>query len=516
MALSGLMRKRLSRPNPKITGHIYNVIVTRHALMMIFFMVMPTLIGGYGNYLIPLQVGIPDLIFPRLNLLRLSLLPGALLFLFVGIVSSGGSGTSWTAYPPLRTEGHYGISVDFTIIRLHIAGVSSLVASLNFMTTILKGKGPSTLERLLLLGWTMIVTSFLLVLSLPVLGCGLTMLLMDRNDNTCFFDAGGGGNALLYQHLFWFFGHPEVYILILPAFGIVRHASILVSGKDEIDTYLGMVYRVLSIGLIGTVVWAHHIYITGIDADSRAYFTGATMVIAIPTGIKVFTWLLTLSETNIRANPVVRWIIGFLFMFTVGGVTGVILSNAILDVDFHDTYFVVDHFHCVLSMGAVFGIFTGISVYWPVVSKLVYNREKMQSFFLQFFVGVNTTFFPMHFLGLQGCPRKYKQLSDKFRFLVKLRSLGSAMANVRIWFFMTMFMETIISFRMIAVINSFTRRCEMRVEHTAHSFVSGVAVCHGLHKPRLGLPSYPPLPGAPTTWWGKLRKDFYDDFIGPI
>jgi heme/copper-type cytochrome/quinol oxidase subunit 1 len=354
--------------------------VTAHALIMIFFMVMPTLMGGFGNYFVPIQVGAPDIIFPRTNILRLSLLPIGELFLLCGIASGGGAGTSWTYYPPLRREGHYGVSVDFSIIRLHIAGVSRLVASFNFMTTILKAKGPITIEGLLLFCWTLVVTSFLLVLRLPVLGCGLTMLLFDRNINRRFFDVRGGGNALLYQHLFWFFGHPEVYILILPAFGIVRHATVIVSGKDDVDRYLGIVYRVLSIGLIGCVVWAHHIYVTGIDADSRAYFTAATMVIAIPTGIKVYTWLLTTSETDLKPNPVLRWIMGFIFIFTVGGVTGVILSNAVLDVNFHDTYFVVGHFHYVLSMGAVFGIFTGVAMYWPVVGKLAYNQGPIQVF----------------------------------------------------------------------------------------------------------------------------------------
>jgi cytochrome c oxidase subunit 1 len=256
--------------------------------------------------------------------------------------------------------------------------------------------------------------------------------LFDRNVNRRFFDAGGGGNALLYQHLFWFFGHPEVYILILPAFGIVSHATVIVSGKDDVDRYLGIVYSVLRIGLIGCVVWAHHIYVTGIDADSRAYFTAATIVIAIPTGIKVYTWLLTVSETDLEPNPVLRWIIGFIFMFTVGGVTGVILSNAVLDVNFHDTYFVVGHFHYVLSMGAVFGIFTGVAIYWPTISKLTYNRRSIQGFFNSFFIGVNLTFFPIHFLGLQGCPRKYRQLPDKFRFLVRLSRFGTVLATIRI------------------------------------------------------------------------------------
>lgn len=305
MSLSYIIRRELVHPHKKLTGHMYNVILTRHALIMIFFIVIPTLIGGFGNYFLPMMLGAPDLIYPRLNLLRLWLLPVGIILLVMSIAVEGGSGTGWTFYPPLRgREGHYGARVDLRIFSLHVAGVSRLVGSFNFMTTILKGKGSLTLESLVLFVWTLIITTFLLIISLPVLACGITMLLFDRNLNRCFFEASGGGNALLYQHLFWFFGHPEVYILILPAFGIVRHARVILSGKREVERYLGIVYSIIRIGLIGCVVWAHHMYVTGIDADSRAYFTAATIVIAIPTGIKIFTWLLTLSESDLKSNPV--------------------------------------------------------------------------------------------------------------------------------------------------------------------------------------------------------------------
>jgi len=345
----------------------------------------PILIGGFGNYFIPIILGGSDLIFPRINLLRLTLLPMGIVFLLSRILCDGGRGTGWTIYPPLSREGHIGTSVDLVIFRLHIAGISRMVARINFMSTCLKGKGRLRLESLVLIIWTIIITTFLLIISLPVLACGITILLFDRTLNTAFFEASGGGNVLIFQHLFWFFGHPEVYILILPAFGIIRHATLALTGKDEVESHLGMIYSIIRIGLVGCVVWAHHMYLTGIDSDSRAYFTASTIVIAIPTGIKVFTWLLTITETHIKWNPVLCWTMGFLFIFTFGGVTGVILSNAVLDISIHDTYFVVGHFHYVLSIGAVFGIFTGVIIYWPLVRKLVYQSSIMQSFFNQFF-----------------------------------------------------------------------------------------------------------------------------------
>jgi len=289
LSLSFIIRKELVRPRKVISGHVYNTILTAHALIMIFFIVIPVLMGGFGNYLLPMMLGCSDLIFPRLNMLRLSLLPMGIIFLLVRFVREGGSGTGWTFYPPLSSEGHGGLSVDLSIFSLHIAGISRMVASLNFMTTILKGKGSLTLESLVLIVWTLLVTTLLLIIRLPVLACGITMLLFDRTLNTSFFEARGGGNALIFQHIFWFFGHPEVYVLILPAFGIIRHSTMSLTGKDSVERSLGMVYRIMSIGLIGCVVWAHHMYITGIDTDRRAYFTAATMVIAIPTGIKVYT-----------------------------------------------------------------------------------------------------------------------------------------------------------------------------------------------------------------------------------
>ena len=444
--------------------------------MIIFFIVIPVLIGGFGNYFLPIIIGRPDLIFPRLNLFRFTLLPIGILFLLVSLQSEGGRGTGWTFYPPLSSIGHDGVSVDLSIFSLHIAGIRSIVARFNFMSTALKGKGNLALESLVLLIWTLVVTTFLLVIRLPVLACGITILLFDRILNTCFFDSRGGGNTLIFQHLFWFFGHPEVYILVLPAFGIIRHATMALTGKLEVESYIGIVYRIIRIGLIGTVVWAHHMYMTAIDADSRAYFTAATIVIAIPTGIKVFTWLLTIRDTQIKWNPVLSWVLGFLFMFTFGGVTGVILSNAVMDITIHDTYFVVAHFHYVLSIGAVFGIFTGISIYWPIVRKLHYQRRIIQSFFNNFFAGVNITFIPIHFLGLHGCPRKYKQLPSQFKKWVAVSTFGSYMSMFAIWWFITIFNETITSYRLMYTLNSVCRSLEYLLENKYHTFTEGVRV----------------------------------------
>lgn len=478
LSLSFIIRKELWKPGGVLggSGHLYNVVVTTQALVIIFFIVIPTLIGGFGNYFIPLILGALDLIFPRLNLLSWWLLPRALSLILSSIRVEGGRGTSWVFYPPLSSEGHYGASVDFSIFSLHIAGVRRMVGSLNFITTVYVGKGSLRLERLVLMIWTLMVTTFLLILSLPVLACGITILLFDRNLNTCFFEARGGGNAILYQQLFWWFGHPEVYILVLPAFGLVRHATVALTGKRTVESYLGIVYSVMSIGLVGCVVWAHHMYVTGIDADSRAYFTAATMVIAIPTGIKVFTWLLTRSERSLHIHPTLCWVLGFIFMFTFGGVTGVMLSNAVLDITIQDTYFVVGHFHYVLRMGAVFGIFTGLSNYWTLVTKLAYNVEIFQSFFNLFFAGVNLTFLPIHFIGIQGCPRKYKSFPDRYTGLRSLSSVGAMFSTFSIWWLCTTIAECIASYRLVGGIPTLSSSLESSVEHTAHTYSGGVSV----------------------------------------
>ena len=419
-----LLRSELFKPGLQIMQpEFFNQLTTMHGLIMVFGAIMPAFVG-FANWQIPMQIGAPDMAFARMNNFSFWLLPPAALLLVTSYFVPGGApAAGWTVYAPLSVQ--MGPGMDLGIFALHIMGASSIMGSINIITTILNMRAPGmTLMKMPLFVWTWLITAYLLVAVMPVLAGAITMILTDRHFGTSFFNAAGGGDPVMFQHIFWFFGHPEVYILILPAFGIVSEIIPAFSRK-KLFGYASMVYATASIAILSFIVWAHHMYTTGMPVTGQLFFMYATMLIAVPTGVKVFNWLATMWRGSMTFETPMLFAVGFLFVFTVGGLTGIVCAVASFDIQIQDTYYVVAHFHYTMVAGSLFGLFAGTYFWIPKWTGHMYDEKLGKLHFWLTMVFFNVTFFPMHFLGLAGMPRRYADYPMQFADFNALATIGA-------------------------------------------------------------------------------------------
>ena len=424
-ALALVIRTELFQPGLQfIEPAFFNQMTTNHGLIMVFGAIMPAFVG-LANWLIPMQVGAPDMALPRMNNLSFWILPFAFgMMISTFFMDGGGPNFGWTFYAPLSTT--YGPpSTTYFIFAVHLMGASSIMGSINIIATILNMRAPGmTLMKMPMFVWTWLITAYLLIAVMPVLAGAITMLLTDRHFGTSFFNAAGGGDPVMYQHIFWFFGHPEVYIMILPAFGIISQIIPAFSRKPLFG-YSSMVYATSSIAILSFIVWAHHMFTTGMPVTSQLFFMYATMLIAVPTGVKVFNWIATMWKGSLSFETPMLWSIGFIFVFTMGGFTGLILAITPVDIQLQDTYYVVAHFHYVLVAGSLFALFAGFYYWAPKWTGFMYNETRGQIHFWASMISFNITFFPMHFLGLAGMPRRYADYAAQFTDFNMIASIGA-------------------------------------------------------------------------------------------
>ncbi|WP_333840722.1 cytochrome c oxidase subunit I [Pelomicrobium sp.] len=422
MALT--IRAELFQPGLQVVSpEFFNQMTTLHGLIMVFGAIMPAFVG-FANWQIPMMIGAPDMAFPRLNNWSFWLLPPAALLLIISMFVPGGAAAAgWTLYPPLTVQ--FGMGMDLTIFAIHILGMSSILGSINIITTILNLRAPGmTLMKMPLFVWTWLITAYLLIAVMPVLAGAVTMLLTDRHFDTHFFNPAGGGDPVLFQHIFWFFGHPEVYIMALPAFGIVSTVVPAFSRKPLFG-YTSMVYATASIAVLSFLVWAHHMFAVGMPVEAQLYYMYATMLIAVPTGVKVFNWIATMWRGSLTFETPMLFALGFIFLFTIGGLSGLVLSIIPVDIQLHDTYYVVAHFHYVLVAGSLFAIFAAIYFWLPKWTGRMYDERLGKWHFWLSIIFFNVAFFPQHFLGLAGMPRRIPDYALQFTDFNMMSSIGA-------------------------------------------------------------------------------------------